>query len=105
MSYQNDPRTKRRLEDLEAELNNPQPLINSDKFSEPLKKGYQQFLAWFQELPKAGQIVVAVVAVAAAVMLLQTLVQLISLAITLAVVGIIVYIGYQLFKASKFFKD
>lgn len=105
MSYQNNKDVKRKLEDLEAELHNTQPLINSDKFSEPLKKGYQQFLTWFEGLPKTGQIVVAVVGIAAAITLLQTIVRLISLAITLAVIGIIVYIGYQLFKSSKFFKD
>ncbi len=105
MTYQNDPKTKRRLEDLEDELNQTRPLINTDQFSEPLKKGYQQFMTWFQELPKAGQIIVGVVGVAAGLMLLRTLVQLISLAITLAVVGIILYIGYQLFKSSKFSKD
>ncbi|MGB3536266.1 MAG: hypothetical protein WBA13_22460 [Microcoleaceae cyanobacterium] len=105
MSYQNDKDVKRKLEDLEAEFHETQPLINSDKFSEPIKKGYQQFLVWFKDLPKIGQIVVAVLAVAAGLMLLQTVVRLISLAITLAVVGIIVYIGYQLFKSSKFFKD
>lgn len=105
MSYQDDPKVKRKLEDLEADLHNTRPLINSDKFSEPLKKGYQQFLGWFKDLPKVGQIVVAVVGIAAALTLLRTLVELISLAITLAVIGIIVYIGYQLFKSSKFFKD
>jgi phage shock protein PspC (stress-responsive transcriptional regulator) len=105
MSYQDDPNVKRKLEDLEAELHNTRPLINSDKFSEPIKKGYQQFMEWFKELPKVGQIAVAVVGIAAALTLLRTLVELISLAITLAVIGIIVYIGYQLFKSSKFFND
>jgi hypothetical protein len=105
MSYQNEKDVKRKFEDLEAELHDTQPLINTDKFSEPIKKGYQQFLVWFKDLPKTGQIVVAVLTVAAGLMLLQTVVRLISLAITLAVIGIIVYIGYQLFKSSKFFKD
>ncbi len=104
MNYQDDPKVKQRLEDLEAEFNPTSFLGSKSDFSQKLKTFYNQFLTWFQQLPKVGQIIVGVVGLAAGLTLLRTVVELISLAITLAVVGVIGYIGYQFFKSSKFSK-
>lgn len=104
MSYQDDRDVKRRLEDLEAEIGSSsqfQPPPASANLTASLKTFYGQFIVWLKELPKAGQIVVGVVGLAAVLALLKALAELISLAIGLAVVGAIVYIGYQLFKSSK----
>ncbi|MDY7024569.1 MAG: hypothetical protein SWJ54_25015, partial [Cyanobacteriota bacterium] len=65
---------------------------------------YSQFLVWFKDLPTLGQAAVVVVGLAVGLTLLRTVAELISLAISLAVVGVIVYIGYQIFKSSKFSK-
>lgn len=104
MNYQDDPKVKQRLEDLESEFNQTSFLNSQSNFSQKLKTLYNQFLTWFKDLPKVGQIIVGVVGLAAGLTLLRTVVELISLAITLAVVGVIVYIGYQFFKSSKFSK-
>ncbi len=108
MNNQDDNYVKRRLQDLEAELNQPQPMSNSsstpNNFIETVKTLYNQFLVWFKDLPKLGQAAVVVVGLATGLTLVRTLAELISLAISLAVVGGIVYIGYQIFKSSKFSK-
>ncbi|ERT06136.1 hypothetical protein M595_3937 [Lyngbya aestuarii BL J] len=108
MSYQQDDNhVKRRLEELEAELKQPQPVSQKSSpsdFRSTVKTLYNQFLVWFKELPKLGQAAIVVVGLAMGLTLLRTLAELISLAISLAVVGVIVYIGYQIFKSSKFSK-
>ncbi|MEB3278192.1 MAG: hypothetical protein VKK42_04630 [Lyngbya sp.] len=108
MNYQQDDnQVKRRLEELEAELKQPQPVSNNTStpnFIETVKTFYNQFLVWFKELPKLGQAAVVVVGLATGLTLLRTVAELISLAISLAVIGVIVYIGYQIFKSSKFSK-
>lgn len=108
MNYpQDDPNVKRRLEELEAELKQPQPVSSSSSspnFIETVKTLYNQFLVWFKELPKLGQAAIVVVGLAMGLTLLRTLAELISLAISLAVVGGILYIGYKIFKSSKFSK-
>lgn len=108
MNYQqDDPNVKRRLEELEAELKQPQPAGNPSSntdFIATVKTLYNQFLVWFKDLPKLGQAAIVIVGLAMGLTLLRTIAELISLAISLAVVGVIVYIGYQIFKSSKFSK-
>lgn len=102
MNYQNDPKINRRLEQLEAEVNPNTPINPTPSdLNSSLKTLYGQLMAHFKRLPKAGQIVIVSVGVIAGLALLKTLVELISLAISLAVVGAIVYIGYQVFKSSQ----
>jgi hypothetical protein len=62
---------------------------------------YQQFLGWFGNLPQIGQIGVLLAAALGALMLLRIVVQLISLAISLVLLGGLGFIGYKLLMASK----
>ncbi|MEL7036903.1 MAG: hypothetical protein AAFO04_14960 [Cyanobacteria bacterium J06592_8] len=104
MNYQQDDnQVKRRLEELEAELNQPRTVSNDSdgEFLSTLKTFYSQFLVWFQDLPKLGQAAVVVVGLAVGLTLLRTLAELISLAISLAVVGAIVYVVYKIYKNMK----
>ncbi|MGL5081897.1 MAG: hypothetical protein ACRC8A_10470 [Microcoleaceae cyanobacterium] len=109
MNFQDDPDLKRKLEDMEADLHRTQPITGSSQssesefsksaFSKSMTTYYKQFLAWFQDLPKVGQIVVGVIGVAAALALVKALVQLISLAFSLAVIAVVGYGAYQIFKS------
>lgn len=105
LNYQNDPKINDRLKELEAKINSESPqttqTTSPSNLKINLKTFYDKFIVWFNHLPKAGQIAIASVGLIAGLALLKTLIELISLAITLAVVGVIVYIGYQIFQSSQ----
>ncbi|MGF1490961.1 MAG: hypothetical protein ACFBSC_00595 [Microcoleaceae cyanobacterium] len=101
MSFQDDQDVKRRLEDLEAEINQQPVARSTQSSSKTVKVYYQQFLSWFKDLPTAGQIVVGILGVFAGLALLKLVIQLISLAFSLAIVGGLGYIAYQIFKQTR----
>jgi len=57
---------------------------------------YNQFLNKFQRLPKPGQVAVFAVGAIIVLTVFNTVVQLIYALITLAVLGVLIYIAYQL---------
>ncbi|MFM9266512.1 hypothetical protein [Tychonema sp. BBK16] len=96
MNYQNNFNWQQALGELKAKLDrSPLIKINLDNYP-AVQTFYNQFLEKFQSLPKPGQ--VAVFAVAAIILLtvFNTVVQLISALITLAVLGVLIYITYKL---------
>lgn len=102
MNSHNDPNFKQKLEDLESEIPyTPQPMREQINLPQTVKTFYNQFLIWFKDLPQAGQIVVAVAGLATGFAVLKLAVELISMAISLAVVAVVIYIGYQFFKSSQ----
>lgn len=102
MNSHNEPNFKQKLEDLDSETPySPQPMKANSSLPETLKTSYNQFLIWFKDLPQVGQIVVAVAGLATGFAVLKLAVELISMAISLAVVAVVIYIGYQFFKSSQ----
>ena len=96
MNYQNNFNWQQAFGSLKAKLDrSPLIKINLDNYP-AVQTFYNQFLDKFQRLPKPGQ--VAVFAVAAIILLtvFNTVVQLISALITLAVLGVLIYITYKL---------
>lgn len=57
---------------------------------------YNQFLNKFQSLPKPGQVAVFAIGAIIVLTVFNTVVQLISALITLAVLGVLIYIAYKL---------
>jgi hypothetical protein len=73
----------------------PKDLINS------LKNTYQHLQLWFQALPAWGQIGLVIGGAVVALNVLKTVMQLISLSITLAILGVIIYFGYKILIAPN----
>lgn len=73
----------------------PRDLINS------VKNTYQQLKLWFQGLPAWGQIGLVIAGAVVSLNVLKTVVQLISLSITLAIIGVIIYFGYRILIAPN----
>jgi hypothetical protein len=96
MNSQNNFNWQQAFGELKAKLERSQLVnLNADSY-QAVKTSYNRLLDKFQKLPKPGQ--VAVFAVGAIVLLtvFNTVVQLISAMITLAVLGVLIYIGYKL---------
>lgn len=94
MNPQNQSNWEQKLKDLEAKL---QGEIPPDPSHAPYtwQRVAGQFLTWFQTVPKGGQIVLGVVGLAMGLTLLKTVFQLVSLLISLAILGIFIYLGYR----------
>ncbi len=96
MNSQNSFNWQQAFGSLKAKLDrSPLIKVNLDNYP-AVQTFYNQFLDKFQRLPKPGQ--VAIFAVAALILLtvFNTVVQLISALITLAVLGVLIYITYKL---------
>lgn len=119
MNQSNSPTDwEKRLQELEAEVNaRTQQQSSNDKqeqvysaspvnseakqFSRRLQGVALQVRRWFDQLPVLGKIIVGAVAVGISLSLLKTVFQLITSVLTLAIIGALGYVGYQVFIASK----
>lgn len=93
MNAQNQPNWEQKLKDLEAKLQGNIPPNGSTPYS--WQSLSAQCVGWFQGLPKAGQIAVGVVGLIMGLTLLKTLFQLVSLLMSLAILGVFVYLAYR----------
>ncbi|MDR9402594.1 MAG: hypothetical protein RI580_04065 [Halothece sp. Uz-M2-17] len=119
MNQPNSPTDwEKRLQELEAEVNastqseknnNNQDSVystspvnsESSQFSRRVQGVALQVRRWFDQLPLFGKIIVGAVAVGISLSLLKTVFQLITSVLTLAIIGALGYVGYQVFIASK----
>lgn len=109
---------EKRLQELEAEVNeesnqqktsaqqsyvsDSSPLhSNSSEFSNQLQKISSQVRRWFNELPIVGKVIVVAVGIGISFSLLKTVFQLITSVLTLAIIGALGYVGYQVLIKSK----
>jgi len=110
---------EKRLQELEAEVNeqsNQQqttaeqsyvsessPLnSNSTKFSNQFQKISRQVTRWFHDLPIVGKVIVVAIGLGIGFSLLKTVFQLITSLLTLAIIGGLGYVGYQVLIKSKY---
>lgn len=63
----------------------------------PMKQGLNQIRTWFQGLPTVGKVMVVVVGGSLGLSLFKTVFQLITSLISLAILGIILYMVYKFF--------
>jgi len=96
MNYQNNFNWQQAFGELKARLDrSPLIKINLDNYP-AVQTFYNQFLNKFQSLPKAGQVAVFAVGAIIVLTVFNTVVQLISALMTLALLGVLVYIAYKL---------
>ncbi|MCT7964178.1 hypothetical protein NG791_26210 [Laspinema sp. D1] len=101
MNPQERQKLERQLQDLEAQIHHPQPLQTSTPDAPSLKSVYQQLTLWYQGLPDGGKVVAIAVGGVFALTAVSTVLNLVRLAFTLAAVGVLGFVGYKLFLASK----
>lgn len=67
----------------------------------PMKQRFNQISAWFNSLPTVGKVIVVIVGGSFGLSLLKTVFQLITSLISLALLGIILYVVYKFFITPK----
>ncbi|MFB8797367.1 MAG: hypothetical protein U7126_24785 [Microcoleus sp.] len=96
MNYQNNFNWQEAFGELKAKLErSPLMKMNLDNYP-AAQTFYNQFLNKFQSLPKPGQVAVFAIGAIIVLTVFNTVVQLISALITLAVLGVLIYIAYKL---------
>lgn len=97
---------KRRLQELEKELGNNRPLKSVE--TQPAQPGagninsphqqkalFTQAINWYNSLPGAGKVAVALAAALVSFSLLRTVLQLVASLISLTLLGVILYLVYK----------
>ncbi len=107
MSSPNDRDWQRKLEILEAEVNRESASQNSNNTTKEIstentdKNWLDLSKNWFDRLPQAGKIAVSVVALWLGFSLLNTFLHLISSLISIAFIGLLLYLGYRFVSNSQ----
>lgn len=113
MNPQNNPNWKRRLQELEQEINqstfgqtkNQEDNLNA--FSEhntqisTLQTKLNQVQIWFNNLPRGAQVIVGLVAIVVGFSLLNTVLQVVTSLLSIAILAILLYCLYKFFVASQ----
>lgn len=100
MKENNQERLQQKLKEIEAQLKSDAPLKPTPELSNSLQSLYQQFLIWYQGLPTWGKGGTIIVGLILSLSIFRTILNLISLGITLAVIGVGGYLAYKLFFAA-----
>ncbi|MBD2042317.1 hypothetical protein [Microcoleus sp. FACHB-672] len=98
-------RLERQMQKLEVEVNQQQPLQTHFEASPAIQSLYTQFLSWYQRLPQIGQVAVIGGGILIGLSALSIVFQLIRLAFSLAVLGVILYLGYKFFLVPQSSQD
>ncbi|BBD66419.1 hypothetical protein NIES4072_63120 [Nostoc commune NIES-4072] len=108
MNPQREEDLQRRLNKLEAEINSspevvPQPQKQTEasiftKFNLQLER----FQIWFNSLSGTKKLVVSGVTVLVGLAMLQAVFKLVASVISLALLAVLVYVGYKIFVSSSF---
>lgn len=106
MNPQPDQDLERRLQQLEAELTPPpqppiisqpqKPLQPPDNF-QAVQVQFNKLSNWFNSLPGFGKLIVAGVTAIVGLAIIRALLKLVSAVISLAVLAVLLYFGYQFF--------
>ncbi len=112
MSPQENREWERRLQEIEAQIN--QPSTSRPFQSEPgqlptsqsarwqsIQPLLQQVTNWFNGFSGVGKVVVISAAAIVGLIVLKTVFQLVATLISLAIVGVLLYLVYRLFVAAK----
>jgi hypothetical protein len=109
MNPENNPDLERKLQELEAEIAQsvtpaPSPVsrMNHDeKLENKLENWLSAAKAWFNRLPPLAKVAVAVVGVMAVFSLLNSVLKLVASLISIAILGVILYLLYKVFFAPR----
>jgi hypothetical protein len=112
MSSSNNQDWQRRLEEIEAEINQNEssyspettetvrPHVEIDR-SKSVEQWLNSAKQWFDGLSSEGKVVVGVVGVLVSFSILNTFLRLISSLISVAILGCLLYFGYKFFINSS----
>lgn len=108
MNPQPDQDLERRFQKLEAELNSPPAQVaQPERPVKPQTDSFQsqsqlnRFTNWFNGLSGFGKVIVAGVAVIVGFAILRAVLKLVFAVISLAILVVLVYFGYQFFLARS----
>ncbi len=111
MNPQREEDLQRRLDKLEAEINSspevvpqsPEEQKQTPEFSfANLNFQLERFRVWFGSLSTAKKLVFSGVAVLLGLAIVQTVFKLVASVISLALLAVLVYVGYKFFVSSGF---
>ncbi|MEH2459391.1 hypothetical protein [Nostoc sp.] len=110
MNPQPEEDLQRRLDKLEAEINFPPGVVpqSQEQKQKPqsvfanLNLQLERFQIWFNSLSGVKKLVVSGVTVLVGLVMLQTVFKLVASVITLALLAVLVYVGYKFFVSSSF---
>ncbi|MCU0535372.1 MAG: hypothetical protein MUD14_15900 [Hydrococcus sp. Prado102] len=100
MSSQPNSDWERKLQDLETEIHQTTP-INNTNIPEEAHNAVYRIQLWFDSLPPVGRLAVALVAMTIAFSILSTIFKVITSLLSVAVVGIVLYLGYKFFMTPR----
>lgn len=112
MNPQPDQDLERRLQKLDAELNqtsaSPAAVPQSQKNqqlqtdnSQPIQTTLNRFINWFKGMSGFGKLIVIGIAAVVGFAILRAVLQLVASLISLALLGVVVYFVYQFFVARS----
>ncbi|MEH1837247.1 MAG: hypothetical protein V7L20_00410 [Nostoc sp.] len=110
MNPQREEDLQRRLNKLEAEINSspkvvPQPQEQKQTEASVFAKfnlQLERFQIWFNSLSGTKKLVVSGVTVLVGLAMLQAVFKLVASVISLALLAVLVYVGYKIFVSSRF---
>jgi uncharacterized membrane-anchored protein len=85
---------ERKLQDLETEIHQTTPIKNTN-IPDEAKNTFYRIQVWFDSLPPVGRLAVGLVALTIAFSILSTIFKIITSLLSVAVVGIVLYLGYK----------
>jgi len=101
----------RRLQELETQINQPsiplietqpaQPLQTSSQKAPDIESVFKQAQNWFNGLSPVAKGIVLVGGVMVGFVLLRTILQLVASLLSLAVLGVLLYLGYKFWLARQ----
>ncbi|MBE9165388.1 MULTISPECIES: hypothetical protein [Microcoleaceae] len=96
MNPQNKFNLQQAIAQLKAKVERSSLIQQNPDSYQALGTFYNQFLEKFQKLPKPGQVAVFAVGAIVVLTVFNSIVQLISALMSLAVLGVLIYIAYKL---------
>jgi hypothetical protein len=108
MNPQPEEDLQRRLNQLEAEINSPPGGVPQPQEQTPksvfanLNLQLERFRIWFNSLSGTKKLVVSGVTVLVGLAMLQAVFKLVASVISLALLAVLVYVGYKFFVSSSF---
>lgn len=114
MNHQENQDNERRLQELELELEKEplpsidtqtgQPIQPMSNRSQQLTTVFNQLANWFNNLPSAAKVAVMIIAALLGFSILRSVLQLLASLISLAILGVILYLVYKFFVTSQSLK-
>jgi len=108
MNPQPEEDLQRRLNKLEAEINSPPGVVPQPQEQTPqsifasFNLQLERFQIWFNTLSGTKKLVVSGVTVLIGLAMLQAVFKLVASVITLALLAVLVYVGYKFFVSGSF---